>query len=114
MDGQYHALATLPRGKPGTHCTESWERIVAGLDGMINLAPHRDSITKPSILYSRYPGRLCTSVEVARAVVLGDLAKVSFETLVTEIKLRSLERSLAVPKLTQTQKLCAEKGRKYD
>jgi hypothetical protein len=43
-----------------------------------------------------------------------DRAKVSVEMLVTEIKLQSVEKSLATPKLTQTQKLCAEKGRKYD
>lgn len=114
MDSQHHAIPALPLGKPGTRCTKSWERIVAGLDSTINLTPHRDSITKPSIPYSPCPGRLCTSVEDARAVMSDDRAKVSVEMLVTEIKLQSVEKSLATPKLTQTQKLCAEKGRKYD
>lgn len=88
---------------------------MVGLDGTTNLPPpHRDSITKPSVPYSRCPNRLCTSVEDARAVMSDDRASVSVEALVSEKRLRSVERSLAIPKLTQTQKLCAEKGRKYD
>jgi hypothetical protein len=38
-----------------------------------------------------------------------DRAKVSVETLVNEIKLQSVERSLAITKLTQIQKLCEKR-----
>jgi hypothetical protein len=33
MSGQRHALAALPPGRPGTHCTGGWVSPTAGLEG---------------------------------------------------------------------------------
>jgi hypothetical protein len=48
--GKRHALAALPRDRPGTHCIGGWVGPRAGLDGRGSLAPHQDSIPGPSSL----------------------------------------------------------------
>ena len=48
VGGQCHALATLPRERPGTHCIGGWVGPRAGLAWCRKLHHHRDSIPGPS------------------------------------------------------------------
>jgi hypothetical protein len=42
VDDQYHAPATLPPGRAGSHCIGEWVGTRAGLDGCGKSRPHRD------------------------------------------------------------------------
>ena len=54
VGGQHHAPAAFtPRERPGTHCTEGWVGLGAGLDTCGKSRPHRDSIPR-TFPYSTY------------------------------------------------------------
>jgi len=48
VGSQQYSPAALPRKSPGTQRTGGWVGLGAGLDGMENPAPLRDSILGPS------------------------------------------------------------------
>ena len=48
VDGQRHAPAALPPGRPGNHCIGDWVGPRTGLDGCGKSLPHRKSIPGPS------------------------------------------------------------------
>lgn len=84
---------------------------MAGPDGTINLAPNGIRLEDRPFLTVAIPA-LCTSVAAARAVMSDDRAKVSVETLVTEIKLTKCGKVAGYPKIDSNTKAVRRKRTK--